>query len=195
MYPSLALALEILPLLRANTLRGLIRTSGYYAFRSGQTAAHVEHAMHLIGAACVLTRVPVAPVHYVDDLHDEWRRIFTVAAADSDYANAWPLICDSSRHHVYSEADFERVATVVRTQLAKYALLGQAPLGLWRLVVEQSLARALMRYEQIVAAHQTTKGNSAWPTLGSMDLMPSLPPNLHSNGVVGGPRGAPLPLH
>lgn len=157
----LGLANEILPLLRANTLRGLIRTSGYYAFRSGQSAADVGHALHLIGAACVFARVPVAPVHFIEDLEDDWRRIFTIAAADSDHADAWPMICATSRVHAYSESEFEHVAAMLRTQLRRYGLDEQAPLGLWRFVVEQALPHALPRYQQIADRPHTL--HAGWP--------------------------------
>jgi hypothetical protein len=168
-----ALANEILPLLRANTLRGLVRTSGYYAYRSGQSAVDVGHALHLIGAACVFARVPVAPVHFIEDIQDDWRLIFTVAAADSDHADAWPLICTTSRAYAYSESDFEHVATMVRSQLSRYGLDQQAPLGLWRLVVEQALPQALARYQQVI--DHSGALNSAWPMPTAGRSMPARP--------------------
>lgn len=164
MNHSLSLAHEILPLLRANTLRGLTRTCGYYAFRSGQEPANVGYALHLIGAACVLAYLPVAPIQFVEHLEDEWRGIFAIAAADSEYAGAWPLICAASRLHRYSECDFDRVADVVRTQLPAYAKAGETPLGLWRVLVDHALAQATARYEQIISLSGLEKTKATWQT-------------------------------
>jgi hypothetical protein len=151
MDDRLALANEILPLFRANTLRGLTRTCGYYAFGSGRVTDDVGHALHLIGAACVLARVPVAPIRFVEHVEDEWRGIFAIAAADSIHAGAWPLMCAASRLHTYSESDFEQMAGVLRTQLKACAQAGPTPLGLWRIVVDHAFAQAAQRYEQIIS--------------------------------------------
>ena len=147
MNTQLALANDILPLFRANTLRGLTRTCGYYAFASGRDADAVGHALHLIGAACVLACIPVAPIHFVEHVEDEWRGIFAIAASESIYADAWPLMCAAARFHAYSESDFELVANVFRTQLKNYAEASRTPLGLWQLVVTHAFAQAAERYE------------------------------------------------
>jgi hypothetical protein len=161
MYDHLPLAHEILPLFRANSLRGLTRTCGYYAFRSGRDPKAVGYALHLIGAACVLARAPVAPIRFVEQLEEEWRGIFSIAAADSVHAEAWPAVCAASRLHAYSESDFNHVASVF-PQVSVYAQAGETPLGLWRVVVDHAFAPAALRYAQILALAEARQAETVW---------------------------------
>lgn len=150
MNTALNAAFDLLPIFRANTLRGLTRTRGYYAYVVGRDAQAVDHALHLVGAACVLSCVPVAPIHFVEHVEAEWRAIFETAAFGSQHAGAWRILATASGLHAYSERDFDRVASALCVHVASREDAQQAPHALWCALLQGALAPAIERYEQIM---------------------------------------------
>lgn len=121
MPQPLCAARELLPIFRANTVRGLQRTCGYYAFVVGRDVRTVRDALHLVGAACVLSCVPVAPVRYVEDVETDWRYIFQTVAGNSLHVGVWATLAAASRVYTYSESDFEGVAIALHRDISELA--------------------------------------------------------------------------
>lgn len=151
MTTPLHVANELLPIFRANALRGLTRTRGYYAYLVRRDVDTVGKALHLVGAACVWSCVPVAPIHFVDQVEPEWRHIFEIAAFGSIHAGAWNTLVEASRLHLYSESDFDQVASVFLNQLASHDAQKQTPYALWCALLDEALAPATCHYEQVIS--------------------------------------------
>src|SRR5205823_5201263 len=115
MSTALQIAADVLPHFKENVLSGRAQTYGHYARAIGRNAARespvIGKAMHVIGAACVMARVPAAPIHYVERADGEWRGIFESAASESIHVlPAWDTLAVSAGIHKYSEKDFATIA-------------------------------------------------------------------------------------
>jgi hypothetical protein len=165
MNKALSAAFDLLPIFRANTLRGLTRTRGYYAYVVGRDADTVDHALHLVGAACVLSCVPVAPIHFVEQVEAEWRAVFETAAFGSLHAGAWRILATASGLHAYSERDFDRVASALCVHVATHEEAQQAPHALWCALLQGAFAPAIEHYEQVMLRHASA-------TLGATASLP-----------------------
>lgn len=163
MSTALELACEVLPHFRANVLRGWVRTYGHYAAAIGRSPAKeavvIGKAMHLIGAACVLAQVPVAPIHFVERADGEWRDIFESARSESIHVlPEWDTLAISSRVHHYSEGEFDKIARSLEVAVPKHIPPKlQSPQNVWRVLIYNKLEdettipeRALVRYQEII---------------------------------------------
>ena len=163
MSTSLELAREVLPHFRANVLRGWVRTYGGYAAAIGRSPAKeavvIGKAMHLIGAACVMARVPVAPIHFVERADGDWRGIFESAASESIHVlPEWDTLAVSSRIYRYTEADFAKIAKAIEQVIPKhFPAEFQSPRDVWHVLIHNKLKdgstileRALVRYREII---------------------------------------------
>jgi hypothetical protein len=170
---ALQLATEVLPHFRANVLRGWVRTYGHYATAIGRSEAKeaivVGKAMHLIGAACVMARVPVAPVHFVERADGEWRGIFESAASEHQHVlPAWDTLAVSSRVYSYTDQDFEKLGKVLNELIPKhFPPTWQSPKKVWLYLIHTKiegqttwLTRALSRYEEIIVEAKRARNPS-----------------------------------
>lgn len=175
MATALQLATQLLPHLRRNVLAGHVRTYGYYAEAIGRDGSRDAIAMgrplHLIGAACVLARVPVFPLHFVERADGEWRPIFESAASELVHvAPQWDLLAVSSRVYAYSGKDFDLLDKLLRDRIPRFVPEEtQNPKRLWEWLIHSKfegvpiLERALKRYEEIVE-HARQLRRPAGPT-------------------------------
>ena len=171
MADSLSIAQSVLPHLLEHVARGpqWIRSYGFYAERIGMKAEQgglaIGMAMHTIGAACVLAKVPVIPIHYVERADGEWRGIFESEYAEKCYVlSHWNLLATSSRVHVYTEANLGSVAKALNTVIPAHLQSLSTPKQLWRFLIynESShgvtwLHRALPAYEASIELARTRK--------------------------------------
>jgi len=84
------IALQLLPWFAENVVaRNPPLSYGYYAGKIGRDPAKeaiiVGHAMHAIGAVCVIRQLPVAPLHYVKRMDGEARQVFASNKLEADY--------------------------------------------------------------------------------------------------------------
>src|SRR5438105_1258072 len=140
MASTLQLAAEVLPHFQENVLRGWPRTYGFYAHAIGRNQATeamvIGKAMHAIGAACILTRVPVAPIHFVERADGEWRGVFESAWSESTHVlPAWNTLAVSARVHKYSEQDFSKIAKAIQIIPKHFPSDWQSPQQLWNYLI------------------------------------------------------------
>lgn len=119
------LALEVLPHLEANVLAGLTLTYGFYARAIGRSpskdAMAIGKAMHIIGATCVMARIPVAPLHYVSRLDQEWRGIFEGDSIERAYVLPhYDLLLVSARVYRYTKHDFVQLEMGLREVIPEF---------------------------------------------------------------------------
>ncbi len=154
-------ALEVLPYFAKNVLAKQQRTYGYYAASIGRDSAKegmvIGKAMHAIGAACVFTFVPVAPLFYVERADGEWRGVFEEDDLERERVLPhYDVMLVTAREHVYTEKDFSRVERALRQVLPKYLKPTQlSPHDLWHVALlnkfkdgDTFFERALGTYQQ-----------------------------------------------
>ncbi|HSV50735.1 MAG TPA: hypothetical protein VLJ57_01360 [Burkholderiaceae bacterium] len=167
MATSLQIACEVLPHFEANALNGHTRTYGFYAQAIGRNPAKdamaIGKAMHIIGAACIMAAVPVAPIHFVDRADGEWRGIFERSALERTYLLPhWDVLVVSSRAHKYTSDEFRTMAILLNDRVPTvFPEDMQTPDKIWQILIpmrdhrangERTLLQtALIRYEQIIA--------------------------------------------
>jgi len=163
MSTALELATAVLPNFKKNVLGGRRRTYGYYARFIGRDPAKesmvIGKAMHVIGAACIMARVPVAPIYFVERADGEWRGIFENAASESLHVRPfWTTLFVSSRIYKYTEDDFARVERLLNELIPRYfPAKWQTPHRIWTYLIYTKtqcgttwLQRALAHYEEII---------------------------------------------
>ena len=173
MTSALTIAAEVLPHFRANVMRNWPRTYGHYAAAIGRSAAKegvvIGKAMHVIGAACIMAKVPVAPSHYVERADGEWQGIFESAASKAIHVRPhWTTLAVSSRIHRYSDADFNLVSRLLNDLIPKhFSPEWQTPANIWIYLIhaiaenEQTwLQRALASYEEVIAKARVARGRA-----------------------------------
>ena len=153
------IALEVLPHFSEAVLLRQILTYGYYAKAIGRSPAAdsmaIGKAMHAIGGICVYSRVPVAPMYFVERADSGWRGIFEEDPLESLHVLPhYDTLYVAAREYRYSAEDF---ACVYRG-LAEAIPNEWSPHLIWHVAVavkpkgsEQTyFERALDRYRQIV---------------------------------------------
>lgn len=159
MASSLELAQAVMPQFRASVLRGEVRTYGSYARAIGRNEAKesmvVGMAMHAIGAACILTLVPVAPIHYVARADQGWRGIFESAYAEkTKVLPAWNVLAVSARVHSYNEAEFDQVELAIREVIPEFfPKQFQSPRELWRVIAYSKIEGEKTFLDRALAAY------------------------------------------
>ena len=167
MTTALQLAAEVLPHFTANVLGQQVHTYGFYAHAIGRDAAKesmvIGKAMHVVGAACIIARVPVAPIHYVKRADGEWRGIFERAVGESIHVlPAWDTLAISARLYKYTEADFKSIAKLLHEGIPQcFPPSWQSPSQIWKYLIYTVaegnatwLRRALVKYEAIIDAER-----------------------------------------
>lgn len=125
-------ALELLPHFADSVLAGEIRTYGYFAKTIGLEPAReamvIDPAMHAIGGACVLGRIPVAPLHFVQRADGAWRGVFEEDPSESAHVLPhYDVLHVAAREHKFSDAEFARIDRGLREIVPK----GWAPHYIW----------------------------------------------------------------
>ncbi|MDH4449631.1 MAG: hypothetical protein QE265_03445 [Rhodoferax sp.] len=173
MTSALSIAAEVLPHFRANVMSNWTYTYGHYAAAIGRSAAKegvvIGKAMHVIGAACVMAKVPVAPIHYVERADGEWQGIFERAASESIHVRPhWPTLAVSSRVHRYTDEDFNLVSRLLNELIPRYFKPEwQTPANIWIYLIhtvaendQTWLQRALASYEEVIAKARAVRGGA-----------------------------------
>ena len=171
--------MEVLPQFAQNVLAQQVHTYGYYAHSIGRDSAKegvvVGKAMHAIGAACVFTLVPVAPLYYVERADGEWRGVFQEDAQKRNLVLPhYDLLSVTAREYRYSEGDFDKIARALREVPPKYLKPMQlSPHHMWHVALQNKIKdggtffeRALAEYRRIFneeKARRTASKRSAKP--------------------------------
>jgi len=135
------IAIQVLPFFAEEVLAGNVLPYGFYAKAIGRSAAKeamvIGQAMHAMGAACVLTQIPVAPLHFAKRADDGWRGVFEADSAERLHVLPhYDLLYVTAREFAYSHQDFRRVARVLREVFPKYLKPDQlSPHDLWHVVI------------------------------------------------------------
>lgn len=156
------LAIEVLPHFAKNVIAGYVFPYGVYAKAIGRDPAKesivIGKAMHAIGAVCVLTGIPVAPLYYVKRADGEGRGVFESDAIECLYVLPhYDLMYVVAREYKYSEKDFARIEKGLRELLPKYMRPDQlSPHDVWHCAISAKLndgttpfERALSKYREI----------------------------------------------
>jgi hypothetical protein len=159
------IALQVLPWFAENVVaRNPPLSYGYYAGKIGRDPAKeaiiVGHAMHAIGAVCVIRQLPVAPLHYAKRMDGEARQVFASNKLEADYVlrHVGKMRIVAREYHFTAE-EFEGLAGVMRKVLTGKAPASWTPHVLWEMVIKERpknsdqtyLQRALSHYDKLWA--------------------------------------------
>jgi len=139
------IAIEVLPHFAKHVLAGTTLPYGAYAHAIGRDPAKesmvVGQAMHLIGAVCVLTRLPVAPLHFVERADGEWRGVFHSDSSERTHVLPhYDLLLVTARIHRYVGKDFRQIDRVLREVLPKHLTAEQSsPHHAWHVMIYNKL--------------------------------------------------------
>lgn len=163
MSSAIEIAASTLPHFQENVLRGSPRSYGYYARAIGRDPAKesmvIGMAMHVIGAACIFARIPVAPLFYLERAGEDWRGIFESEYAEKTHVKPhWDVLLVSSRVYRYKPKDFDVLKKAIEEVLPQvFTKAGQSPRALWRYIIYREspsggtwLNRALAEYEKVI---------------------------------------------
>ncbi len=164
------IALSVLPHFAANVIARRIRTYGHYASAIGRDPATegvvIGHAMHAIGAACILCRVPLAPLHFVERADGNWRGVFESNPTESIHVLPhYDVLYVAAREYGYSETDFQKVEKALREVIPKHFPSDfSSPHDLWLFSIHKKLndgstffERALQHYKSIISDIKQTR--------------------------------------
>lgn len=160
------LALQLLPDFSNNVENRVRRSYGYYAKIVGRDPAKeailIGSAMHTIGAICVIQKLPVAPLYWVERAKGEPRQIFAsdpIESANIIDCGRFDTMFVVAREYHYSTEEFKRLGNALER-----VLVGKAPPNwtahhLWHMVIEKKpkgedltfLERAMSKYEMLYA--------------------------------------------
>ncbi|MBV8634141.1 MAG: hypothetical protein JO002_06600, partial [Burkholderiaceae bacterium] len=119
MTKSYDLALDIVPHFAENVLAKKVLSYGHYAKAAGRDSVKdsmaVGQAMHIIGAACTICQIPIAPLYYVKRADGEWRGVFESDVIE--HAKVLPhydLLYVTAREYEYSATDFKALEAKMR---------------------------------------------------------------------------------
>lgn len=158
-------ASAILPHFGRSVIAGEVRTYGHYALRVGLDPTRDGHkigqAMHVIGAACVFKGIPVAPLHFVKQASNAWRRVFMSDALEArDILPHYDTLLIAARVYRYGESEFEKVESAIDTFVKQGSIdsYSFSPHHLWHLALtlkpkgcsETYFDRALGVYRTII---------------------------------------------
>jgi hypothetical protein len=155
------IAIEVLPHFTERVLARRVSSYGFYAKAIGRNPAKesmvIGQAMHAIGAVCVLARVPVAPLHFVERTDGDWRGVFEADPAEQIHVLPhYNLLCVTARVHKYTEKDFARVRLGLRETLPKPLRPDQmSPHDIWRLAIYSKLQDSTTPLQRALAQYQT----------------------------------------
>ena len=150
---SFALATILMPLFQENVLRRTPRTYGYYAAHAGLDVAKesilIGKAMHAIGAACVMTRTPIAPLRYVERADGEWQGIFEKTSLERTAVKPhWTVLSVTSRDHVYTVDELNEVNRALTQVVPKFIPESWSPERLWKYLIEEKLETGQSWFER-----------------------------------------------
>lgn len=105
-----------------NVLAGQVCSYGHYAAVTGRNSATeamaIGPAMHAIGAACVFTKVPVAPLYFVKRADNQDTQIFASDPLENALVTEhYNVLFIAAREYHYTEQDFQRIETVLREKI------------------------------------------------------------------------------
>lgn len=148
MAKALELAVGVLPHFAKEVRAKRVCDYSFYAReigRSSREAIAMGSAMHLIGGACVLCGVPVAPLHYVQRADGAWRGVFEADSLEKEIVLPHiGVLTEAARVYAYTERDFERVARALAEAIPKY-LSSQnfdSPHHVWHFALAARVSRA-----------------------------------------------------
>jgi len=164
------IAVEVLPHFAKSVLAGDVHSYGFYAKAIGRDPAKesmvIGKAMHMIGALCAFTAVPVAPLYFVERADAEWRGVFESDAAERIHVLPHcDLLYVTAREFKYSRPDFERMEKGLKEVLPKhFSPNALSPHKIWHMVIYTKLKdgttvleRALARYREILEQARVAK--------------------------------------
>jgi|GEM_PF-3612433 len=156
------IAIEVLPHFAKSVLAGHVHAYGFYAKAIGRDPAKesmvIGKAMHAIGAVCVLTKVPVAPLFFIKRADGEWAGVFESDVHEKIYVRPhYDLLYVTARDFKYSEGDFARIEKGLKEVLPKYLRPDQlSPHDIWHWAIYTKLKdlstpfqRALEKYQEL----------------------------------------------
>jgi hypothetical protein len=121
----------------------------------------IGQAMHAIGAACVLSAVPVAPLFFVERSDGEWRGVFEADTCERlDVLPHYELLYVTAREYVYGPRDFDQLERALSVAFPKHLKPDQlSPHDLWHVVLYAKskrngvtvFERALSKYKELYA--------------------------------------------
>jgi hypothetical protein len=159
------IAIEVLPHFSKNVLAGIVLPYGVYAHHIGRDPAKesmvIGQAMHAIGAVCVLTQRPVAPLHFVERADGAWRGVFESNPEEGIYVLPhYELLLVTARIYKYTQKDFDVIGRALREWVPKHLPPElQSPHDIWRLAIytkrkdkdnKTPLDLALARYRELM---------------------------------------------
>lgn len=160
------IALNVLPAFAANVLDGRERTYGYYARIIGRSpdkeAMVIGHAMHMIGALCVIFEIPVAPLAYVKRANKSRPAVFERDAVERVHVLPhYNVMCLAARIHTYSRDEFIRIEGALREKVKD----SWSPHEMWHQAVwqkpkgteESYLLRSIERYKSLIEAQRLVR--------------------------------------
>ena len=118
--------------------------------------------MHAIGAVCLMTSIPVAPLHFVKRFDGEWRGIFE--SDPSERLSVLPhysTLYVAAREHRYIPAEFEMIEEKLRSVIPP----AWTPHALWHFAIyiktkalphQTALERAMKVYKAELAEASKT---------------------------------------
>ena len=164
------IALEVLPHFAKNVLSGQIFPYGVYAHAIGRDPSKqsmvIGHAMHAIGAACVMKQIPVVPLHYVGRADGAWRGIFEEDALEAATVRPhYETLYVAAKIYKYTERDFRRIEIILRDILPKHLPAESlSPHPLWHVVINGKTKdnstfffRALTAYQKMIDEQRHAK--------------------------------------
>jgi hypothetical protein len=109
------IAADVLPHFSTAVLARKQHTYAHYTRLIGRNPAKesmiVGPAMHLIGALCIISQVPVAPLYWVKRSDGEEQEVFASDAIEAEhvlpYRNMMYVV---SREYSYSQSDFDAIS-------------------------------------------------------------------------------------
>ncbi len=125
--------------------------------------------MHAIGAVCVLTTIPIAPLYFIRRADGEWRGVFASDASETVHVLPhYDLLYVTARVFKYSENDFARVEKGLKEILPKHFRSDQlSPHDIWHWAIYTKLKdgstpfeRALAKYREIFENAKVARNGS-----------------------------------
>ena len=163
MASAVEIAQQVAPHFAQRVLAGHVCDYALYAKaigRPSKEARVIGGAMHVIGAACVIAGVPVAPLHYVQRADGKWRAVFE---GDSlERALVLPhfnTLLEAARLHSYKQEEFtlvERVLKNIPKVLGPHGL--DSPHKVWHVALTNKKNKPATPFENALALYQRDCG-------------------------------------
>jgi hypothetical protein len=136
------IAAEILPHFATAVLARKQHTYGHYTRLIGRNPAKesmiVGPGMHLIGALCIISQVPVAPLYWVKRSDGEKKQIFAFDPIEAEhvlpYRNMMYVV---SREYSYSESEFKAISRRLQKVIGDKWPPDWTPHFMWRELIRK----------------------------------------------------------